>query len=196
MKTNDEITESLFDAIEAGDMETVTKITAGGVPVNTRDFLGRTALFEAVSTGNHDIVRLLITRGADVNISEVNSITPLMEAASSGDAEIVNLLLDNGADILITDNFEDTAYDYAVSQGFPEIGELISVRTDLNIPGIRPGNISSDSVTNTGKKEFLIPVDGLLAGRLTEIAESKQIPAETLVELWLKEKISESYQQA
>ena len=129
MKTNDEITESLFDAIEAGDMETVTKITAGGVPVNTRDFLGRTALFEAVSTGNHDIIRLLITLGADVNISEVNSITPLMEAASSGDAEIVNLLLDNGADILITDNFEDTAYDYAVSQGFPEIGELISVRT-------------------------------------------------------------------
>jgi len=50
------------------------------------------------------------------------------------------------------------------------------------------------SDTNTGKKAFL--VDELLAGRLTEIAESKQIPPETLIELWLKEKISESYQQA
>jgi|GEM_PF-491913 len=52
------------------------------------------------------------------------------------------------------------------------------------------------SDTNAGRKEFLIPVDELLACRLTEIAESKQIPPETLIELWLKEKISESYQQA
>ena len=52
------------------------------------------------------------------------------------------------------------------------------------------------SDTNTGKKDFLIPVDELLAGRLTEIAESRQIPPEMLIELWLKEKISESYQQA
>lgn len=184
MKTNDEIMEILFDAIEAGDMETVTKITDSGVSsVNERDFLGRTALFEAVSTGNHDIARFLITRGADVNISEVNGITPLMEAASAGDAEIVNLLLDNGADILITDNFEDTAYDYAVSQGFPEIGELLS------------DNTSPDSGTNTGKKAFLLPVDGWLAGRLAEIAESKQIPPETLIVQWMQEKISESYQQ-
>jgi len=34
------------------------------------------------------------------------------------------------------------------------------------------------------------------AARLTEIAESEQIPPETLIHLWLKEKISESYQQA
>jgi|GEM_PF-568319 len=52
------------------------------------------------------------------------------------------------------------------------------------------------SHTDTGRKKRLIPVDELLAGRLTEIAESKQIPSETLIELWLKEKISESYQQA
>ncbi|MDM8522211.1 ankyrin repeat domain-containing protein [Desulfococcaceae bacterium HSG8] len=192
MKTNDEITEILLDAIETGDMKAVTKIADSGVSVNARDFLGRTALFVAVSTGNHNFVRFLITRGADVNIPEVNGITPLMEAASAGDAETVNLLLENGADILITDNFEDTAYDYAVSQGFPEIGELLSVKTEPRIPG----NTSPDSGTNSGKREFLVPVDEVLAGRLTEIAESKQIRPETLIELWLKEKISESYQQA
>ena len=190
------ITEVLFDAIETGDTEAVRKMTDSGVPVNATDFLGRTALSEAVSTGNHDIVRFLITRGADVNISDINGITPLMEAASAGDAETVSLLLDNGADILMTDNFEDTAYDYAVCQGFPKTGELLSLKTAPHIPGIRPGNTSPDSDTNTRRKKRLIPVDELLAGRLTEIAESEQIPPETLIELWLKEKISESYQQA
>ena len=48
---------------------------------------------------------------------------------------------------------------------------------------------------NIRKRGRLIAVNEELAGRLTEIAESKQIPPETLVELWLKEKISESYQR-
>ncbi len=48
------------------------------------------------------------------------------------------------------------------------------------------------SDTNIRKKDFLIPVDELLAGRLTEIAESKQTPPEALIELWLKEKILEA----
>ncbi len=45
MKANDEIKEILFDAIETGDTEAVRKITDSGVPVNVRNFLGRTALF-------------------------------------------------------------------------------------------------------------------------------------------------------
>lgn len=52
------------------------------------------------------------------------------------------------------------------------------------------------SDTNIRGKKRLIPVDEVLAGRLAEIAESKQISAEMLIELWVKEKISESYQQA
>ncbi len=51
------------------------------------------------------------------------------------------------------------------------------------------------SDTKIGGKKRLIPVDELLVGKLTEIAELKQIPPETLIDLWLKEKISELYQR-
>jgi len=49
---------------------------------------------------------------------------------------------------------------------------------------------------NIRRKSRLTAMNEEPAGRLTEIAESEQIPPETLIELWLKEKISESYQQA
>ncbi len=49
---------------------------------------------------------------------------------------------------------------------------------------------------NIKEKKRLIAIDESLISKLTEIAESKQIPAETLIDSWLKEKISESYQQA
>jgi hypothetical protein len=40
------------------------------------------------------------------------------------------------------------------------------------------------------RKTHLVAIDEELAGRLTEIAEQEHIPAEALVNCWLKERIS------
>ncbi|RLC12083.1 MAG: hypothetical protein DRI57_18120 [Deltaproteobacteria bacterium] len=46
-----------------------------------------------------------------------------------------------------------------------------------------------------GGEKRLIPIDEKLFGRVAEISESEHIPPEALIDLWLKEKISEVGQQ-
>lgn len=59
--------QSLFTAIETGDIEGVKELLASGVSANSKNALGQTALVVASSRGNSEIIEVLVNAGAEIN---------------------------------------------------------------------------------------------------------------------------------
>ncbi len=91
---------SMYDAVEAGNIEAVKQHLAAGTDVNAKDKDGWTPLHPASYEGHVEIVELLIGKGADVNAKvEFGSFqgkTPLDAANNRSRTEIVNLLRKHG----------------------------------------------------------------------------------------------------
>jgi ankyrin repeat protein len=101
--------ERLFDAIEAGDKDTVLKMVSRRrhVNLNHRELWdGETFLIEAIRAGQPEIVSILLTHGADPNLREIPGVdaedknlpgeTPLTVALEAESTEMVQLLMQHG----------------------------------------------------------------------------------------------------
>ncbi|MCF4969584.1 ankyrin repeat domain-containing protein [Nostoc sp. CMAA1605] len=66
MNAEDKV-QSLFAAIETGDIEGVTELLASGVSANSKNALGQTALVVASSRGKSEIIQVLVNAGAEIN---------------------------------------------------------------------------------------------------------------------------------
>jgi ankyrin repeat protein len=110
------VTEQMIDAVQSGDIVTVTQLLDAGADVHARSSSNRTALLEAAAYEQQSIVELLLSRGADPNASDINGITALMEAASGDDVDCLRVLVRHGARIDTCDNFGDAALVYATNQ--------------------------------------------------------------------------------
>lgn len=93
MKRNDEA----CSAIMCGDVGTIRRLLAEGLPVNELIDRNHTPLELAVSERQVAIVRVLIEAGADVNAGD--GWTPLIRAAMEHHLPIVQALLAAGADV-------------------------------------------------------------------------------------------------
>ena len=91
------IAETMIDAIQAGDIATVTKMLARGVNPNISSLYNWTPLYETCYGGQTAIADLLIRYGADVNWSGMDNKTPLKMAQSRGHTDIAKLLIQHGA---------------------------------------------------------------------------------------------------
>jgi cell wall assembly regulator SMI1/ankyrin repeat protein len=87
------------EAIFQGDIETVRRLLAAGLPVNEPLAGSDTPLERAIGRGQVAIVRLLIENGADVNARGSRSDTPLYKAIHARQAAIARLLIEAGADV-------------------------------------------------------------------------------------------------
>jgi ankyrin repeat protein len=90
---------SLFQAINAGNVDAMRAALDAGADPNAEDGLGETRLMVAARHRDAEMVRLLLDRGADVNARNIGGSTALTYAAGGPDAEMVRLLLDAGADV-------------------------------------------------------------------------------------------------
>ncbi len=90
--------ETMFRAIQNGELKTVLSLLNEGMDVNTDDGEDSTLLHKAVEAGQTDIVRLLLWRGANVHAHDFYDTVPLHAAAWQEDPTILNLLLAYGAD--------------------------------------------------------------------------------------------------
>lgn len=98
------MSESLFDAAGAGDLDRVRKLLAAGADCNARDGGGATALMLAAQAGNLALVQALIAAGADVNATDERSWGALTKAVYNADldrgfADVAQALIDAGANI-------------------------------------------------------------------------------------------------
>lgn len=89
---------TLWGAAGLGYTRILSRMLAGGEPVNQRDDAGRTALFYAVEGGQRDAAEILLARGADPNLRDETGRAPLHLALAQKDKPLVELLLENRAD--------------------------------------------------------------------------------------------------
>jgi ankyrin repeat protein len=98
------MSESLQQAVEAGDLERVRAALAALADCNARNADGATVLMLAAHAGRIDIVRALIAAGADVNATDERGWGALLKAVYNADldrgfADVVAVLIEAGAAI-------------------------------------------------------------------------------------------------
>ncbi|KAM7201213.1 hypothetical protein V8F20_004959 [Naviculisporaceae sp. PSN 640] len=113
--------------------EVVDLLLSGGVPIDNKDTVGRTALSIAVSLGKDSIVDLLLTRGADVEQKNDIGESPLWIASSSARHYLVEKLLKHGADVNTKNDLGQSALWTASCQGFTyTVAVLIEAGADIH----------------------------------------------------------------
>ena len=98
------MSESLLDAVSAGDVDLVRKLLAAGADCNERNGDGATALMLAAHAGKLELVKTLIDAGADVNATDELGLGPLMKSAYNADVDrgfagVGQALIDAGANV-------------------------------------------------------------------------------------------------
>jgi len=89
-----------FDAVEAGDMATVKKLIAAGLPAGSTNKNGVSLLLFVAEKGDEEMVKLLLEKGAPADvITPTKRFSPLHAAATSGKISLLKLFLEKGNDI-------------------------------------------------------------------------------------------------
>ncbi len=124
---------SLVEAAERGDAAAVSRLIAGGAPVDQRDRRGRTALLVATAANRVEVARLLIAAGADVNAKDDIHDSPYLYAAAEGRLEILRLTLAAGADLRSVNRYGGTGLIPAAHHGHVEtVRELLRTPIDID----------------------------------------------------------------
>ncbi|MFC1781833.1 ankyrin repeat domain-containing protein [Planctomycetota bacterium] len=113
--------DSLFEAVEAGDLAEVKRLIDEGANVNAQDEDGMTPLAWFIFAGqrplNIEIAELLIDEGADVNLADKWDEPPLYFAIVNNLKELINFLVSKGADVNIK-GINETPLHWAVNNPF------------------------------------------------------------------------------
>ena len=75
----------------SGDLEAVSELLAGGLNVNAKDTLNRTALHYAALSGNVDIANLLLEHNADLGVEDNSGKTPMLAAQFAKKKSVVEV---------------------------------------------------------------------------------------------------------
>ena len=89
---------SLFDAVLAGDRESLESQLAEGADPNPFDDENRTPLMLAARQGRADLVRLLLKAGADPQLTDAIGESGFIMAAAHGHAEVCQVLLPHASE--------------------------------------------------------------------------------------------------
>lgn len=161
--------EQIFEAVEAGDLESVRAHLDAGVDVDARDQRrqgqGRTLLMSAILAGEPAIAAALLEASADpalrdredqrnlatlgcASVEELRDepyrrgMTALHYAAAVGDAATLERLVTGGADVETLDSTRSSALMLAATNDHvPAVRALISAGADLDRPG--PGRTTA-----------------------------------------------------
>jgi len=109
--------QRLYEAVQANELKTASKLLKSAAEANTTDVLGTPLLQLAVQANNIEMTRLLLEKGADPNHTNRVGMAPLAFAARFDNAECLRLLLQAGA------NPNQTSEDYRLT---PLMGAAVS----------------------------------------------------------------------
>lgn len=111
--------QTLWDAVQAGDLDQASSLLQNNADPNQVDANGVSPLFMACEKANADMVDLLLDNAANPNLTNADSSTPLIIAAKLGLINIVETLLNHAADPDYLDNDKMRAFDYAAESKVP-----------------------------------------------------------------------------
>jgi len=119
--------------------DTLQRLLANGVNVNTSDGQRRTALHFGASKGYSEVVNTLLQYGADPNAKDILGNTALHLAACTNHIEVVTLLLRAGTDVTTLDNSGRTPIQLAQSKlkllqknSSKSLAEMTKVKTEVS----------------------------------------------------------------
>jgi len=121
-----DVSQSLRDAAQAGETQSVRGLLAGAVPdLDAADGTGRTALMYAVEGGHDEIVGMLLAAGAIVDRQNQSGETALHLAARHGRTAAARLLLQAGADLGLRDAEGRTPLYRAIEKRRADVIEML-----------------------------------------------------------------------
>lgn len=115
-----------WDAVQSGNIDSVTAYIDQGVDVNVQDQDGVTAIIIAAINNDYKIIELLLDHGADVNIKTNDGATALSFAAMEGSELAAEKLIEHGANLNEQENSKgDTPIMLAIKESQSEIVKLL-----------------------------------------------------------------------
>jgi ankyrin repeat protein len=133
--------QTLFRAIDDGDVLTFSRLLASGVPVSATNELGETPLYVAAEKGELAMVRLLIAGHADARALTPNGESVLHAASMIDSAALTSALVDAGAPINQANKDGETPLLWATMTGtFMAVKALADAGADLDVCDDRVGN--------------------------------------------------------
>ncbi len=120
----------LFNAAEAGDMETISSIKESGYDIKVKNKIGWDIFIIACYHNHGHLVNYLLDAGFDVNSTNYKGTTAFMYAQSAaaglGNTSILDLLIKRNADLNLRDDKGLTVLEYAQLNGSKEIVTYLS----------------------------------------------------------------------
>lgn len=111
-----------LEAARQADRAALERSLAKGVPVDTKDDLGRSAFLLVVrDAGSIELMRLLHARGAAIDSADAGGRTPLSWGATAGRLDIVQELVTLGAAVDSRDTHSRTPLFHAVTEDHRDV---------------------------------------------------------------------------
>ena len=133
---------ALYEAVLAGDVETIQQLIDRGANVHARDDQGWTVLHKAAIACDPDVVQLLLEKGADVNAMTQYRSTPLFLACivddKSSRRDTIQLLLSRpDIDVKLGNDIGHTPLNRTILQGHTGLAQqLVKKGADVNAKDI------------------------------------------------------------
>ena len=126
--------EKLIRAVDDNDLDSIRRMIAEGVDINTPAIGDGTALIIAVKKNRRIMVEELLALGADVNQSSSGDGNPLISAAMTNNLALAELLIEQGADVNRVVPRDETPLINASRRGHLKMSQLlISYGADVNL---------------------------------------------------------------
>jgi ankyrin repeat protein len=139
-----------------GDLKTVQKLVAAGVPVDSAGEDKSTPLMWAAFNGHTEVVAYLLENGATVDARDINGRSALLYASSGPFPETVKLLLDKGAEVNLQGTAEGfTALMMAAAEGQLDVVRLLLARGASAAIIDRDGDTAEKFAREKGHSEVL-----------------------------------------
>lgn len=157
-----------------GNLSTLSRCLAAGVPVESRDEYGNTPLILAAQQGQKRSALYLLSAGADIEAVDQNGYTALIWASQQGHSELVEALLLRGASVDAREKNDYTALEWATWEGRVDaVKVLLAYGAD---PGRRTrwGFTARDLARRQGIPEVvkLFPVEAVRSARSSASGDS------------------------